>query len=369
MEKLIFFVLFFRTFGLSQILNSMKFYEKLSSIGFLKKSYAFKFLFVAFIGIHIPLIGILFFVIYTKNDFTTNSLLVFSLVMTLIATGGTLWVLKKLIHPIELASKALNDYKINRIIPNLPIHFSDEAGLLLFNIHDSILESESFITEKQDLIYLLSHDLKTFAGNPKSLATMILETNPSDAVKELAQLICDSSADQYQYISNFIQMLKEQDEMLQTSPEVKSVDLEQIIQIVENQVSQNMNAKKIQLIKKLELKSLELVINPELLTRVIYNLLSNAVKFSFFDSEITIHSCQDNKGLHIKVTDNGLGFDSEDSQKMFDKFTKMSRLGTLDESSTGIGLYLCRQIIERNNGRLTASSEGKHKGAVFTISF
>ena len=347
----------------------MKLYEKLSAISFLKKSYAFKFLFVAFIGIHIPLIGILLFVLFAKGDFSVAGLLVFSLVMTLIATGVTLWILKKLIQPIELASKALNDYKLNRTITNLPVHFSDEAGLLLFNIHDSILESESFITEKQDLIYLLSHDLKTFAGNPKSLARLILETNPSDEVKELAQLICESSTEQYQYIQNFIQMLKEQDEMLQTSPDVKLVDLENIIQVVENQIFQSVNAKRIQLVKKLDLKTLQLVINPELLTRVIYNLMSNAVKFSFFDSVIEIQSFQDEKGLHIKVIDKGVGFDSENSQKIFDKFTKMSRLGTSNESSTGIGLYLCRQIIEKNNGRLTATSEGKNKGATFTISF
>ncbi|WP_245600538.1 sensor histidine kinase [Flavobacterium daejeonense] len=293
----------------------MKFYEKLSAISFLKKSYAFKFLFVAFIGIHIPLIGILLFVLFDKGDFSVAGLLVFPLVMTLIATGGTLWILKKLIQPIELAPKALSDYKLNRTITNLPVYFSDEAGLLLFNIHDSILESESFITEKQDLIYLLSHDLKTFAGNPKSLATLILETNPSDEVKELAQLICESSTEQYQYIQNFIQMLKKQDEMLQTNPDFKLVDLENIIQVVENKVFKCMNAKRIQLVKKLDLKMLQLVINPELLTRVIYNLMSNAVKFSFFDSVIEIQSFQDEKGLYIKVIDKGVGFDSESSQK------------------------------------------------------
>ncbi|WP_245600539.1 ATP-binding protein [Flavobacterium daejeonense] len=47
----------------------------------------------------------------------------------------------------------------------------------------------------------------------------------------------------------------------------------------------------------------------------------------------------------------------------------MSRLGISNESSAGIGLYLCRQIIEKNNGRLTATSEGKNKGATFVISF
>jgi signal transduction histidine kinase len=47
----------------------------------------------------------------------------------------------------------------------------------------------------------------------------------------------------------------------------------------------------------------------------------------------------------------------------------MSRLGTANESSTGIGLYLCKEIIERNKGKLTASSEGRNKGAEFRIEF
>lgn len=54
---------------------------------------------------------------------------------------------------------------------------------------------------------------------------------------------------------------------------------------------------------------------------------------------------------------------------MFSMFSKMSRLGTHNESSTGIGLYLCRQIIEKKDGVLLASSEGKNKGATFTIIF
>ncbi|MNR68157.1 hypothetical protein D3C85_1925580 [compost metagenome] len=47
----------------------------------------------------------------------------------------------------------------------------------------------------------------------------------------------------------------------------------------------------------------------------------------------------------------------------------MGRLGTANESSTGIGLYLCKKIIERSKGQLTASSEGKNKGAEFKIVF
>ncbi len=347
----------------------MKFYQKLASIRFLRNSYVFKFLFVAFIGIHIPLIGILFFVLYAKADFSTPTLLLFSLIMTLIATAVTLLVLKKLIQPIELASKALNDYRMKRIVTNLPLHFSDEAGLLLSNIQDSILESEKFITEKQDLIYLLSHDLKTFAGNPRSLAQMILDTNPSKEVNELAELICESSAEQFRYIENFIKMLKEQDEMLKPSLEVKKIALDKVIELVENQVVRSKSEKGIQLVKQLDLLSVDLIIEEALLISVIVNLVNNAIKFSFPDSEIQLKIFNEDKKLYIKVIDQGLGFEIKDSEKMFSKFTKMSRLGTLDESSTGIGLYLCKQIIEKNEGVLVASSEGANKGATFTVIF
>lgn len=347
----------------------MKFYEKLSAIGFLRDSYVFKFLFVAFIGIHIPLIGILFFVLYTKVNFSTTSLLFFSLVVTLIATAVTLIVLKKLIQPIELASKALNDYKINRVITSLPHHFSDEAGLLLLNIHDSILESEKFITEKQNLIYLLSHDLKTFVSNPKSLAQMILDTNPSNEVKELAEMICQSSSEQFRYVEKFIKMLKEQDEMLKTSLEIKTIVLDKMIEVIESQIGQCMTVKKIELIKKLDVTTVNLKIDQELLTRVIFNLIYNAIKFSFSDSQIQLNIYKDKEKLYIKVIDQGVGFDNSDSEKIFAKFTKMSRPGTLEESSTGIGLYLCRQVIEKNDGVLIANSEGVNKGATFTIVF
>lgn len=52
----------------------MQLYKKLSNIGFLKKSYAFKFLFVAFIGIHIPLIGLLFFVLYGSKTISADTI-------------------------------------------------------------------------------------------------------------------------------------------------------------------------------------------------------------------------------------------------------------------------------------------------------
>lgn len=347
----------------------MKLYHNLSQISFLKKSYAFKFLFVAFVGIHIPLIGILFFVLYYNHSVSPTSILIFSLVMTLLATTITLIVLNQLIKPISIASKALDDYRNNRKLSVLPTEYSDEAGLLMANIQESIYEAESFINEKQDLIYMLSHDLKNFAGNPQGLANLIITENPSESVRQLAELIRESTNLQFRYIENFIKLLQEQDRVVKGNLELRTILFPGILPFINEQVEQRLIDKNIKLSVDVALTEAQLRIDEGLLIQVIVNLISNAIKFSYFDSEIKVRIYNDNSRLIITVTDTGIGFDKSQIDELFKKFTKMSRLGTANESSTGIGLYLCKKIIEKNKGSLSATSEGKNKGAEFRIEF
>ncbi|MFH6989524.1 sensor histidine kinase [Flavobacterium collinsii] len=335
----------------------------------MKKSYAFKFLFVAFIGIHIPLIGILFYVLYYNHSVSATSILIFSLVMTLLATLLTLLVLNHLIKPISIASKALDDYRNNRRLSILPTEYSDEAGLLLCNIQESIYESESFINEKQDLIYMLSHDLKNFAGNPQGLARLIISENPSESVRQLAELICESTNLQFRYIENFIKLLQEQDRVVKGNLEMRMISFPNILPFINEQVEQRLIDKNIKLSLNLEMVEAKLRIDEGLLVQVLVNLISNAVKFSYFDSEVKVRIYTEDGRFIVTVTDNGIGFDKTQIDELFKKFTKMSRLGTANESSTGIGLYLCKKIIEKNKGKLTASSDGKNKGAEFRIEF
>jgi signal transduction histidine kinase len=347
----------------------MKLYHNLSQISFLKKSYALKFLFVAFIGIHIPLIGILFFVLFFEHTISPASILIFSLIMTLLATAVTLLVLKQLIRPISIASRSLDDYRNKRKLSILPTEYTDEAGLLMCNIQESIYESESFINEKQDLIYMLSHDLKNFAGNPQGLAKLILSENPSESVKHLADLICESTNLQFRYIENFIKLLKEQDQVLKVNQETRTIYFENMLPFINEQVEQRLIDKNIILNLSVEVDEAKLWIDEGLLIQVLVNLISNAIKFSYFDSDIKVRIYKEDSNLVITVADRGIGFDKNQMEELFKKFTKMSRLGTANESSTGIGLYLCKKIIEKNKGRLNAISEGKNKGAEFKIEF
>jgi signal transduction histidine kinase len=347
----------------------MQLYKKLSHLSFLKNSYAFKFLFVAFLGIHIPLIGLLFFVLYGSKAISANSILIFSLVMTLVATGATLYFLKLLIKPIEVASKALDDYRLERIVPSLPTYFSDEAGLLMRNIQESIAENEKFITEKQDLVYLLSHDLRNFIGNSKSVALLILEEVPSNSISELAELILQSTEQQYNYIENFIKLLKEQDQIIEKKSENEMVQFSSIFSVVSKQLDQLLSHKSITLDLSIEVEEALMKIDKILLIRVLVNLIDNAIKFSFPNSKIKVRIYVQDSKLIFKIADKGLGFDQKQSDELFGKFTKMGKLGTSNEPSTGIGLYLCKKIIERHDGQIFAESDGINKGASFSVVF
>ena len=289
--------------------------------------------------------------------------------MTFLATGITLLVLNQLIKPISKASKSLDDYRNNRKLSVLPTEYTDEAGLLMCNIQESIYESESFINEKQDLIYMLSHDLKNFAGNPQGLAKLILSENPSDSVQHLAALICESTDLQFRYIENFIKLLNEQDQVVKFNPEPRAIVFPSILPFINEQVEQRLIDKNIKLSLNLETVEAKLKIDEGLLVQVIVNLISNAIKFSYFDSEVKVRIYNEDSKLIITVADRGIGFNKNQIEELFKKFTKMSRLGTANESSTGIGLYLCKKIIERNKGKLTATSDGKNKGAEFKIEF
>ncbi|MES2574501.1 MAG: HAMP domain-containing sensor histidine kinase [Bacteroidota bacterium] len=347
----------------------MELYRKLSKVGFLKSSYAYKFLFVTFIGIHIPLIGLLFFVLFGKEYASTNSIVVFILLMTLLATGITLLILKKLIKPIEIASEALDEYRINRTVPELPITFKDEAGLLLKNIQKSISENEAYRIDKQDLVYLLSHDLRNFTSTSQSLAKLILEEKSTEEITEYADLIYQTTHQQFDFIETFIKLIRDEDEISKKNPTINNIQLHTILNLVEDQVAQKLVSKNIKLTTIVNVNVINLKIEEDLLIRVLVNLADNAIKFSHPNSEIKIDVGIKKRQLVFTICDSGIGFEPKYNEELFKKFTNRSRLGTAKEPSTGIGLYLCKKIVEKHEGKIEAESKGINHGATFSIFF
>ena len=90
----------------------------------------------------------------------------------------------------------------------------------------------------------------------------------------------------------------------------------------------------------------------------IRNLVSNSIKFSEKDGVIKINSLLiDNKTIEISVSDNGIGIPEDKLSQIFSLGTKNTKLGTAGEKGTGLGLILCKELVEKNNGTISVESK------------
>ncbi len=104
------------------------------------------------------------------------------------------------------------------------------------------------------------------------------------------------------------------------------------------------------------------------LSQVLCNLLSNASKFSSENSDIFLIVDEDQSHLKFTVKDEGFGLSPEDIEKLFKPFPEIDR-PTVTEKSTGLGLSICKGIVNLHGGEIWAESEGRDMGSkfVFTI--
>ncbi|HEY66374.1 MAG TPA: PAS domain-containing protein [Caldilineae bacterium] len=104
-----------------------------------------------------------------------------------------------------------------------------------------------------------------------------------------------------------------------------------------------------------------------LLNEVIDNLLDNAFKFSPSGGEICIRAWQEGTELIIAVSDQGVGIPSDKLERIFERFYQVNGGLNREFGGMGIGLALCKKILEGHNGRIWAASEGEGNGSTFHI--
>jgi signal transduction histidine kinase len=101
--------------------------------------------------------------------------------------------------------------------------------------------------------------------------------------------------------------------------------------------------------------------------QVLNNLISNALKFSAPGTAVTVQASRVNDSVVVSVRDHGQGIPAEELDKLFKPFGKTTVRGTAGEKSTGLGLAICRKIVEGHGGRIWAESE-PGKGSTFSFS-
>jgi signal transduction histidine kinase len=108
----------------------------------------------------------------------------------------------------------------------------------------------------------------------------------------------------------------------------------------------------------------EIVADEDRLVQVVINLLTNAIKFSPENSVIKVESVSNSKDIEVKVVDQGRGVPPAHQQTIFERFRQIDASDSKEKGGVGLGLALCKAIVEQHGGTIGVESEDGH-GSTF----
>jgi PAS domain S-box-containing protein len=109
-----------------------------------------------------------------------------------------------------------------------------------------------------------------------------------------------------------------------------------------------------------------LFVDPDAILQALTNLLSNAIKFSPAGSSVRLECSRENDNVLFRVIDQGPGIPADRLESIFGRFQQVDASDSRRKGGTGLGLYLCRSIVERHGGRVWAESQ-VGQGSTFTV--
>lgn len=232
--------------------------------------------------------------------------------------------------------------------------------------NDELLRANS---EKDKFFSIIAHDLKGpfqgFIGLTEFMSENLGDMT-NDQVQEITGTLQTTAKNLYELLDNLLSWALIKRGHKRFNPE--KVYLRSLVHIVSEILSSQLKVKGISLTNSIDEDFIALA-DKESLKTVLRNLISNAVKFTPHKGTITILSDIADKGfLSISIADTGIGMSSEILENLFTITKKVSRQGTDNEPSTGLGLILCKELIEKHGGKIwVESSEGKGSTFYFTI--
>lgn len=217
--------------------------------------------------------------------------------------------------------------------------------------------------EKDRILRTVAHDLRNPIGGIASLTSVMGEDDYTDEQKEMLNLIKETSFNSLELINEILEATNSANTGLNLEHVEINGLLTNSIELLRFKAAEKNQVINLDLLPT----PLELMISREKIWRVVSNLISNAIKFSPAGAPILVKAEEFEREVHISVKDNGIGIPDKLKNQVFNMFTDAKRPGTDGEKSFGLGLSICRQIIEKHNGRIWFQSDTEH-GTTFYFS-
>lgn len=221
---------------------------------------------------------------------------------------------------------------------------------------------------KDKLFSIIGHDLRSPMTSILGFSEMIekkSEQYSREKIREANKVIYDSSQKIMSLLSNLLTWSHSQREKIELFPD--HIPIHTIVNRSMDLLKQTAEQKDIHLVNNLP-SSFTAYADEEMLTTVIRNLISNAIKFTNKGGTVSAIANYTSETVTIGIRDTGMGIPKEKLQKIFHPDDNYTNKGTEGEEGTGLGLIICKEFIEKNNGEIwVESEEGQGSTFYFTL--
>ncbi len=224
-------------------------------------------------------------------------------------------------------------------------------------------EIEKLLKQKDEFIDQLSHDLK----NPLTPLTTLLPIIKKNIKDEKTVELVDVAIRNTKYIKNLVKNTLHLARLNSPNTELNYEEfnlLDEITEIVEKNRYTIQNSK---IILDLDLsQNINIEADKLKIEELFDNLISNSLKYSTEKSIVKIKADEKDDFVKVSISDNGIGLKKEQIDHIFDEFYKTDESRS-DYHSTGLGLPICKKIVEKHGGKIWAESDGPGKGSTFNF--
>ena len=209
---------------------------------------------------------------------------------------------------------------------------------------------------KNKFFSIISHDLKSpfhMVMGYSQLLSKDYNLYSDEDRKKFAQNIYKSANTIFRLLSNLLDWSRSQTNRISFNP--IEIEFVLIYDNVVNLLRSNADQKNIKFRAGFDDGQMVFA-DPVMLETVIRNLVNNAIKYSLDGGEVSVAVVQSADKIRICIEDDGVGIKQENLEKLFHIDSKVTQKGTHNEDGSGIGLILCKELIDKHNGRIWAES-------------
>ena len=250
---------------------------------------------------------------------------------------------------------------------NLKIFGKDETDDLVQAFNSMAQALATLESSRRSFVANVSHELKTPMTTIGGFIDGILDgTIDKEKEAQYLKIVSDEVKRLSRLVTGMLNMSKLEAGELDIKP--AKFDISEMLFRTLLGFEQILDSKHIEIRGLNEFEANPLTADKDMINQVVYNLIDNAVKFTPDGGYIEISSKHDSEKVIVKIRNSGRGIPSEEVDKIFERFYKVDKSRSFDVKGAGMGLYLCKTIIELHGGQIEARSElGEYTEFIFRL--